>query len=46
MCMKLEDRAAETFRLPQHEMQRFVAGWVSGAERLRLGANRPIPIGK
>jgi hypothetical protein len=46
MGIKFEDRSVEMFRLPQHEMQQFVAGWASEAERLRLGANRPAPVGK
>jgi hypothetical protein len=46
MCVKPEDGAVEVFGLPQRDMQRFVAGWASESERLRLGANRPVPIGK
>jgi hypothetical protein len=45
MCVKLEDRAVEMFRLPQHEMPQPIAGWASEAERLRLGANRPVSLG-
>jgi hypothetical protein len=44
--MKSENKALEVFGPPLHEMQRFVAGWSSEAERLRLGANRPLPLGK
>jgi hypothetical protein len=46
MCEKPEYGAVEAFGLPQHEMKRFVTGWSSEAERLRLGANRPLPLGK
>ena len=46
MRAKSEDRAMEVFGRPLHEMQRFVAGWASEADRLRLGANRPLPLGK
>jgi hypothetical protein len=28
------------------DLVQFVAGWASEAERLRLGANRPAPLGK
>jgi hypothetical protein len=46
MRKKLDYRAVEMFRLPSHEIRGFVAGWASEAERLRLGANRPLPLGK
>jgi hypothetical protein len=46
MGIKFEDRSVEVFRLPHHEIRGFVAGWASEAERLRLGANRPLPPAK
>jgi hypothetical protein len=43
MYAKSEDRTEEIFRLPQDETPQTFAGWLSEAQRLRLGATRTIP---